>query len=99
MIFFFFLDIFVQQVRILLRRTAWASQTFYYKVNMNHKLYVVNEDGIVLGIVKLEGTGVSIVSVVAPGCEEIWLSVLSRRCLDLTLDGVRHFPRLLLVRL
>ena len=90
----------MQQVRILLRRTAWASQTFYYKVDMNHKkLYVVNENGIDLGIVKLEGAGVSVVSVVAPGCEEIWLSVLSRRCLDLTLDGVRHFPRLLLVRL
>ena len=30
---------------------------------MKHKkLYVVNEDGIVLGIVKLEGKGVSIVS-------------------------------------
>ena len=54
---------------------------------MKHKkLYVVNEDGIVLGIVKLEGKGVSIVSVVAPGCEEIWVLVLSRRhiiCLNL----------------
>ena len=90
----------MQQVRILLRHTAWASQTFYYKVDMNHKkLYVVNENGIVLGIVKLEGAGVSIVSVVAPGCEEIWLTVLIRCCLDLTLDGVRRLPRLLLVRL
>ena len=88
----------MQQVRILLRRTAWASQTFYYKVNMNHKkLYAVNENGIVLGIIKLEGTGVSIVSVVAPGCEEIWLTVLIRRCLDLTLDGVHRLPCLLLV--
>ena len=35
--FFFFkkiLDIFVQQVRILLRRTAWAGQTVYWKGNM-----------------------------------------------------------------
>ena len=64
-----------------------VTQTIYYKVNMKHKkLYVVNEDGIVLGIVKLEGKGVSIVSVVAPGCEEIWVLVLSRRhiiCLNL----------------
>ena len=90
----------MQQVRILLRRTAWASQTFYYKVDMNHKkLYVVNENGIVLGIVKLEGAGVSIVSVVAPGCGEIWLTVLIHHCLDLTLDGVRRLPRLLLVHL
>ena len=66
---------------------------------MNHKkLCVVNENGIVLGIVKLEGVGVSIVSVVAPGCEEIWLTVLIR-CLDLTLDGVRRLPHLLLVHL
>ena len=68
---------------------------------MNHKkLYVVNENGIVLGIVKLEGAGVSVVSVVAPGCEEIWLTVLIRCCcLDLTLDGVHRLPRLLQVRL
>ena len=47
---------------------------------MKHKkLYVVNEDGIFLVIVNLEGKGVSIVSVVAPGCEEIWVSVLSCR--------------------
>ena len=65
---------------------------------MKHKkLYVVNEDGIVLGIIKLEGKGVSIVSVVAPGCEEIWVSVLSHRCLNLTLDGVHCLPHLLLV--
>ena len=47
----------MQQVRILLRRTAWAGQTVYWKMNMkNRQLYVVNKNGMIAsGIVKLEG--------------------------------------------
>ena len=48
----------MQQVRILIRRTAWADQTVYWKVNMKHRqFYVVNKNDIASGSVKLEGYG------------------------------------------